>query len=326
MRMKTKVNAAILGLGGIARKMAATVNNTDCAVLCAAASRTLEKAEAFAKEFGVGKAYGSYEEMAADENIDLVYIATPHAFHAENAIMCLNQGKHVLVEKPLAVNAKQAEKVFSLAEEKGLFAGEAMWSRFQPIQKNINEILKSGRIGEVTQVTAFTGGEMTNVKRLTEPELAGGALLDVGIYPLNFASMAINEPLERIDTNAEISEKGVDLQNAFVLTYKSGKMAALGSSMVSEMDSRGVIYGTKGRIEAEFIIDIARITVCAEGKRETTERPPQITGFEYELEAAVKAIERGDTETEEMPHSETLKMLRIMDELRGKWGVRYPFE
>ncbi len=213
MRMKTKVNAAILGLGGIARKMAATVNNTDCAVLCAAASRTLEKAEAFAKEFGVGKAYGSYEEMAADENIDLVYIATPHAFHAENAIMCLNQGKHVLVEKPLAVNAKQAEKVFSLAEEKGLFAGEAMWSRFQPIQKTINEILKSGRIGEVTQVTAFTGGEMTNVKRLTEPELAGGALLDVGIYPLNFASMAINEPLERIDTNAEISEKGVDLQN-----------------------------------------------------------------------------------------------------------------
>lgn len=324
--MKTKINVAILGLGGIARKMAATVNNAEYAVLYAAASRTAEKAKAFAEEFGAVKAYGSYEEMADDGNVDLVYIATPHAFHAENAIMCLNHGKHVLVEKPLAVNAEQAEKVFALAEEKGLFAGEAMWSRFQPIQKRINEILNSGVIGEVTQVTAFTGGEMTNVKRLAEPELAGGALLDVGIYPLNFASMAIDEPVERMDTNAEISEKGVDLQNAFVLTYKSGKMAVLGSSMVSEMDSRGVIYGTKGRIEADFIIDIEKITVCSGGKREVTERPPQITGFEYELEAAVKAIECGAAQTEEMPHKETVKMLRIMDALREKWGVRYPFE
>ncbi len=324
--MKTKLNIAILGLGGIARKMAATVKESENAVLYAAASRSIEKAEAFAKEFGAEKAYGSYEEMAADESVDLVYIATPHAFHAENAVMCLENGKHVLVEKPLAVNAEQAERVFSLAERKGLFAGEAMWSRFQPIQKTINEIIKSGRIGEVTQVTAFTGGEMTNVKRLTEPELAGGALLDVGIYPLNFASMAINEPVARIDTNAELSEKGVDLQNAFILTYESGKMAVLGSSMVSEMDSKGVIYGTEGRIEAEFIIDIFRITVYADGKKEITERPPQTTGFEYELEAAIKAIERGDTQTEEMPHGETVKMLGIMDELRKRWGVRYPFE
>ncbi len=324
--MKTKLNIAILGLGGIARKMAATVKGSENAVLYAAASRSIEKAEAFAKEFGAEKAYGSYEEMAADESVDLVYIATPHAFHAENAVMCLENGKHVLVEKPLAVNAEQAERVFSLAERKGLFAGEAMWSRFQPIQKTINEIIKSGRIGEVTQVTAFTGGEMTNVKRLTEPELAGGALLDVGIYPLNFASMAINEPVARIDTNAKLSEKGVDLQNAFILTYESGKMAVLGSSMVSEMDSKGVIYGTEGRIEAEFIIDIFSITIYADGKREITERPPQTTGFEYELEAAIKAIERGDTQTEEMPHGETVKMLGIMDELRKRWGVRYPFE
>lgn len=320
------LNIAILGLGGIAQKMAYTVNKTEYAVLCAAASRSREKAEAFAKNFGCAKAYGSYEEMARDGSVDMVYIATPHAFHAENAIMCLEHGKHVLVEKPLAVNAKQAERVFAFAEEKGLFAGEAMWSRFQPIQKTLNEIIASGKIGEVTQVTAFTGGAMTNVPRLREPELAGGALLDVGIYPLNFASMVIDEPIVRIDGSAVISDKGVDLKNGFVLTYKSGKMAVLGSSMVSEMDSRGVVYGTKGRIEAEFIIDIFRLTVYTEGKREVIDRPAQINGFEYELESAVRAVENGKTESEEMPHKETLKMLGIMDRLREMWGVRYPFE
>lgn len=320
------INIAILGLGGIARKMADTVNKTGFAKLYAAASRSMEKAEAFAKEFGAEKAYGSYEEMVKDSNIDLVYIATPHAFHAENALLCLEHGKHVLAEKPLAVNKKQAEKVFALAKEKGLFAGEAMWSRFQPIQKTLNRILDSGKIGEVTQVTAFTGGAMTNVPRLAEPELAGGALLDVGIYPLNFASMAINEPVVKAEGSAVLSEKGVDLKNGFVLTYESGKMAVLGSSMVSEMDSRGVIYGTKGRIEADFIIDIFRLRVFADGKTEVIERPEQITGFEYELEAAVRAIEAGGTEFKEMPHSETVKMLEIMDKLRENWGVRYPFE
>lgn len=320
------LNIAILGLGGIARKMAYTVNKTEYAVLYAAASRGIEKANAFVKEFGAVKAFGSYEEMAADDKVDLVYIATPHAFHAENALMCLEHGKHVIVEKPLAVNSSQAEKVFALAEKKGLFAGEAMWSRFQPIQKNLNDIISSGKIGQVTQVTAFTGGAMTSVPRLAQPELAGGALLDVGIYPLNFASMAINEPITKIDGHAVLSEKGVDLKNGFVLTYESGKMAVLGSSMVSEMDSRGVIYGTMGRIEAEFIIDISRLIIYADGKTEVIERPPQITGFEYELKSAIDAISSGKMESEEMPHSETVKMLGIMDRLREMWGVRYPFE
>ena len=321
-----KPNIAILGLGGIARKMAYTVNKTDFAALYAAASRSIDKAEAFAKDFGAKKAYGSYEEMVSDSKVDLVYIATPHAFHAEYALMCLEHGKHVLVEKPLAVNKAQAERVFGLAERKGLFAGEAMWSRFQPIQKTLNEIINSGRIGEVTQVTAFMGGAMTHVPRLAEPGLAGGALLDVGIYPLNFASMIIDEDIARIDGNAVLSDKGVDLKNGFVLTYKSGKMAVLGSSMVSEMDARGVVYGTKGRIEAELIFDILRLNVIGEGGSEVIERPEEITGFEYELEAAVRAIGEGKTEFEEMRHSETIKMLGIMDKLREQWGVRYPFE
>lgn len=321
-----EIKAAILGLGGIAQKMADTVNKTEGVVLYAAASRSLDKALDFAEKYGAEKAYGSYEEMAADKEVQLVYIATPHAFHAENALLCLNQGKHVLVEKPLAVNAQQAQQVFKTAKEKGLFAGEAMWSRFMPIQKKLKEIVDSGIIGEVTCVTANTGGRMTHVPRLTEPSLAGGALLDVGIYPLNFASMIMDAPVINMETSAVLSDKGVDAQNAFVLTYPEGKMAVLGSSMISEMDSRGVIYGTKGRIEAEFIIDISKLTVYSPAGTEVIERPPQTTGFEYELTAALRAIESGKIQTEEMPHSETVKMLRIMDGLRGRWGVRYPFE
>lgn len=321
-----EIRAGILGLGGIARKMAHTINKTDGVTLYAVASRSIDKALDFAEAYGAVKAYGSYEEMARDGRVDLVYIATPHAFHAENALMCLENGKHVLVEKPLAVNAEQALKVFAASKQKNLFAGEAIWSRYQPIQKTLNEIIDSGTIGEVTSVTAFTGGRMTDVPRLTEPELAGGALLDVGIYPLNFASMIIKEPVVRVDANAVLSEKGVDLQNSFILSYGSGKIATLGSSMISEMDSRGVVYGTKGRIEAEFIIDIARLTVYAGGKTEVTERPAQTTGFEYELMSAVRAIEEGKIQPDEMPHSETVKMMRIMDGLRRRWGVVYPFE
>lgn len=321
-----EIKAAILGLGGIAQKMADTINKTEGVTLYAAASRSIDKALAFAEKYGAEKAYGSYEEMAEDEDVQLVYIATPHAFHSENALMCLEHGKHVLVEKPLAVNAQQAEEVFGKAREKGLFAGEAMWSRFMPIQKKLKEIIDSGIIGEVTCVTANTGGAMTQVPRLTEPELAGGALLDVGIYPLNFASMAIDAPVINMETSAVLSDKGVDAQNAFVLSYPQGKMAILGSSMISEMDSRGVIYGTKGRIEAEFIIDISKLTVYSSAGVQVIERPTQVTGFEYELTAALKAIEGGKVQTEEMPHSETVKMLRITDGLRRRWGVRYPFE
>lgn len=321
-----EIKVGILGLGGIARKMAATVLQTDGAALYAVGSRDAGKAAAFAEEFEAAKAYGTYEELAADPEVQLIYIATPHAFHADNALLCIEHGKHVLIEKPAAANKKQAERVFGKAREKGLFAGEAMWSRFQPIQRTLEETVNSGAIGEVTCVTANTGGAMTEVPRLALPELAGGALLDVGIYPLNFASMIISEPIKKITGAAVLTEKGVDGQNAFVITYESGKMAILGSSMLSEMDSRGVVYGTKGRIEADFVINISSLKIITPEGEKTVARPPQKTGFEFELTAAINAIRSGSCEYPEMPHSETLRMLEIMDGLREEWGVRYPFE
>ena len=319
--------AAILGTGIIARKMAYTLNEMEGVRLYAVASRTAEKAEAFANEFGAEKAYGSYEEMAKDSGIDLVYVATPHSLHAENALLCLEHGRNVLVEKPFAVNARQAEEVFAKAREKGLFAGEAMWARFKPIQKTLQKLIKEDRIiGEVTCVTANTGGQLTHVPRLVEPELAGGALLDVGIYPLNFASMMIDSEIERIDSHAVLTDKGVDAQNGFVITYKDGKMAILGSSMVSEMNSLGVVYGTDGRIEADYILDIGKITVIKGDWRQEYPSPRQISGFEFEVEDALKAIEEGRCESRVMPHNEVIRMMSIMDGLREEWGVKYPFE
>lgn len=324
--MENKIKVGILGLGTIARKMALTVNESDCAVLYSVGSRSSEKAEDFAAEFGASKAYGSYEELAEDDKTELIYIATPHAFHFDNALMCLKKGKHVLIEKPAAVNARQAEIIFSYAKEKRLFAGEAMWSRFQPVQRTLEELIKTGAIGEVTCVCANTGGRMTSVPRLVMPELAGGALLDVGIYPLNFASMIINEPVVNITGTACLTDKGVDGQNGFILTYESGKMAILGSSMLSEMDSMGIVYGTEGRIEADGVINISSFKVINKDGIKTITRPYQHTGFEFELNAAVKAIKEGESEFPEMPHNETVKMLSIMDRLRSDWGVKYPFE
>lgn len=319
-------NLGIIGLGHIANKMADTAVKTDGVRLYAVASRTLEKAEEFGKSRGAIKCYGSYEELAEDKDVDLIYIATPHAFHSDIALMCLDKGKNVLIEKPAAVNGRQAREIFKKAEEKNLFAGEAMWSRFLPLQKTVNDIIKSGEIGEVVSVTANTGGYLSNVPRLILPELAGGALLDVGIYSLNFASMIIDEPIEKISTDAILTEKGIDAQNAFIITYKSGKMAILGSSILSESDLKAVVYGTKGRIEGDFIFNFSKIKVITPEGNRITEKPKQITGFEYELLSAVKAISEGKTESPEMPHSETVKMLDIMDRLRNEWGVRYPFE
>lgn len=316
----------IIGTGTIARKMAHTVNETPNTQLYAIASRTLEKAQSFANEFNAPIAYGSYEQLAKDENVDLIYIATPHTFHAENALMCLEHGRNVLVEKPFAVNAKQAEEVFAKAREKGLFAGEAMWTRFAPLQKEMQKLIKEGVIGEVTSVTASAGGFLTDVPRLVEPALAGGALLDIGIYPLNFASMIIHSEIDRIDTHAVLTDKGVDAQNAFIITYKDGKMAALFSSILSEAGWNGVIYGTEGRIEVEYFLDIRKITIVKNYKRRELLPPLQINGFDFELNAALDAIANGKCETEEMPHSETVKMLKIMDYLRSRWGVKYPFE
>jgi predicted dehydrogenase len=319
---------AILGAGYIAAIMASTLTRMDEVTAYAVASRDYNKAEIFVKDFGFTKAYGSYEEMLLDPEVDLVYIATPHSHHYEHVKLCLNYGKHVLCEKAFAVNAKQAEEMFALAVEKKLLLTEAIWTRYMPLRKTLDDIIASGIIGNVSILTANLGYVINNKPRLIQPSLAGGALLDVGVYPINFALMAFGNDIERITSTAVLTDKGIDAQNSITLIYKDGKMAVLNSSMLSQTDRQGIISGDKGFLVAENINNCERIRIYNLDRKEIAcyQAPKQITGYEYEVKACIRAIKEGKLECEEMPHSETMRVMELMDGLRKEWGVIYPGE
>lgn len=324
----TYMKMAILGAGSIAKSMAATINKMEEVTNYAVASRNYKNAEDFAKEFKFTKAYGSYEEMLSDPEVDLVYIATPHSHHYQHVKLCLNHGKHVLCEKSFAVNAKQAEEMITLAEEKKLLLTEAIWTRYMPLRKTLDKVIDSGIIGKTSVLTANLGYVINHIPRLIEPYLAGGALLDVGVYTINFALMAFGNDIETITSTAVITDKGVDSQNSITLIYKDGRMAVLNSTILSQTDRQGIISGNKGFIIAENINNCERIKVYDLDRKEIAsyEAPKQISGYEYEVRACIKAIHAGKLECEEMPHSETIKVMKIMDSLRKEWGVVYPCE
>jgi predicted dehydrogenase len=323
-----KTKMAILGAGAIARLMAETISKMENVDAYAITARDLERAEKFANEFGFEKAYGSYEEMLKDEKVDVVYIATPHSHHYEHSIMCLNHGKHVLCEKAFTANAKQAEEVIKLAESKGLLITEAIWTRYMPMAKTLNELIESGIIGEVTSLNTNLGYVMTHKARLMKPELAGGALLDVGVYTLNFASMIFGDKIKSMSSSVIKTESGVDAQNSITLCFEDGKMAILNSSMLAITDRQGVINGNKGYIVVENINNYEKIRVFSLDRKEIAvyDAPEQITGYEYEVESAIRSIKNKEIECPEMPHKETIRIMKLMDSLRYEWGVRYPFE
>ncbi|MDR1747679.1 MAG: Gfo/Idh/MocA family oxidoreductase [Spirochaetaceae bacterium] len=323
-----KIGMGFIGAGGIARKMADTIIRMDSVKPCAVAARDAERAQRFAAEFGFEKSYGSYDEMLDDPEVELVYIATPHSHHFDHAKLCLENGKHVLCEKAFTANAQQAEALIELARGKGLLLAEAIWTRYMPLSATLSTLLTDGVIGTVSALTANLGYLISTKERIKEPALAGGALLDVGVYPLNFALMALGADIERIVSAAVKMETGVDAQNCFTLCYRDGKMAILNSSALTQTDRRGVIYGDMGNIIVDNINNPDRLRIIGNDGQEkgAYERPSQISGYEYEVEAAVRAIREGAVECAEMPHSEILRVMKIMDSLRAEWGIRYPFE
>ncbi len=321
------MKVGILGAGNIARKMAATVNGMNNVTLGAVASRSMEKARAFAEEFSAEKYYDSYEALAADSEIDLIYVATPHSHHYEHALLCLNAGRNVLCEKAFTANYKQAKELIALAESKGLYIGEAIWTRYLPMRFKLDEIIASGVIGEISSLTANLGYSIAHVERLVKPELAGGALLDLGVYTINFALMAFGTDIKEIKSSCVKNEYGVDTHNTVVIDYNNGRTAILHSNMNANTDLKGIIYGNKGRIEFENVNNCEGINVYLnDGTVTRCETPEQITGFEYQIEASLEAIREGRTECGQMPHSEILRVMKIMDGLRAEWGIRYPFE
>lgn len=323
-----KWNMAILGAGKIANVMAEAINGLEQVNAYAIASRSIEKAEQFADKWHFQKAYGSYEELVNDPEVELVYIATPHSHHYEHARLCVEHGKPVLVEKAFTANAKQAADLIHLAEEKKVFLTEAIWTRYLPAADIIRKLLADGTIGDPLRLTAEFSVPLTHKQRMYDPALAGGALLDLGVYALTFASMYFGDDIMKVESECEKYETGVDATDHIHYTYRDGKEAYLHTSFVTGPVNEGTIIGTAGSIRVESLNNYSAIQLYdKDGElRENLEIPAQINGYEYEVLACIRALEEGKTECEEMPHRETLEIMSRMDELRAAWGVVYPFE
>ena len=345
---------AILGCGHIATKMAAAVKALEkrgMGVECyAVASRTLDKAKKFAGDYGFGRAYGSYEELAQDPNVDLIYIATPHSEHYSNILLCLEHGRNLLVEKAFTANALMASEVIALAEEKGVFMSEAMWTRFLPAVQMVKDWILAGKIGKVKSVEADFSMPLSHIERLKKPALAGGALLDLGIYSLTFADIFLTDPeiCREIPASAGMTSgknsvanhvvqtktkcvkfhTGVDATDWIDLVYAGGQVAHLKTSMVAPLKNEGVIYGSEGFIRVQNLNDMVEIQLFdGAGTLVESVKPPRIENcYEYEVLGCKAALEKGLKECPEMPHSKTMQIMTQMDKLRESWGVVYPFE
>lgn len=318
----------VIGAGHIAEKIVRTLTEMAGFECRAIASRSLKKAEAFACAYGIQKAYGSYEELLKDSDIDLVYIATPHSHHYDVTKKAVLAGKPCLVEKAFMPNARMAEELLRLSEERGVFLAEAIWPRYQPSRRIIDRIISEGEIGEVKLINGSLAYMTSHKERIIRPELCGGALLDVGVYALNFMFMIHDAPIQSISTSCIRSESGVDLTNSMSFIFEDGVMANLQSSACCDTDKLGIVSGTEGFLTVDNINNPQLIRVYAHRGELIREIrvPEQISGYEYQFSACREAISAGLVEPADMPHSEILKLMRIMDRLRHEWGVVYPMD
>ena len=321
-----KFKVGIIGAGHIACKMAQTLCEMEGVEPYAVASRNYENAQGFADEWGFTRAYGSYDDLVNDPEVELIYIATPHSHHYEQARMCLEKGKPVLCEKAFTANAREAESLFKLAKEKQVFITEAIWTRYMPFSQTLRELVNSGTLGRVMMLTASIGYPVSGKERIYNLNLCGGALLDIGVYPINFALMLFGNEITGITSACVKGTTGVDLQNSITFVYKNHRMAALQMTAFCSNDRQGIISGDKGYIIVDNINNPQEAVVYSANHEEISRHycPPQITGFEYQVQASIDAIRQGKIETPYMPHSETLRVMRLLDDLRYEWGIRFP--
>ena len=318
----------IIGAGWIAEKMAAALSPLNDYCVYAIASRSLEKAEEFARTWDIPKAYGSYEEMVMDPDVDLVYIATPHSHHYPHTRLALEHGKHVLVEKAFTANAAEAEELLAMARSKGLFITEAIWTRYMPLSHKVKELMESGIIGEPRVLTATLCYMMEFKERIVRPELCGGALLDLGVYSLNFARMYFGTDIVRTVSNVHIGPTGMDMHESISLSYADGKMANLQAGALCLNDRQGIISGTEGYIRVDNINCPEVVEVYRNYELVARYEKPEdmVNGYEYQVYECKRCIEEGLLESPMMPHHETLSIMLQMDALRKEWGVEYPMD
>jgi predicted dehydrogenase len=318
----------ILGTGSIAHKFGTGLSAAPGAELIAVGSRTQGAADQFAAKFNVPHRHASYEALANDPDVDAIYVATPHPFHAENSILCLEAGKAVLCEKPFTINVKQADSVIALARQKHLFLMEAMWTRYLPAIVRLRELIASGTIGELRMLTADFGfrTEFNPQGRLFNPALGGGGLLDVGVYPVSLAFMLFGAPA-RITSTVHLGDTGVDEQAAWLFGYDGGEIAVMSSAIRTNTPHEAVISGTKGIIRVPDWWHADKLIVQPSGKpAETMNVPFEGNGYNYEALEVARCLHAGKLESDIMPLDETRAIMAAMDTIRAEWGLKYPGE
>jgi dihydrodiol dehydrogenase / D-xylose 1-dehydrogenase (NADP) len=329
--MNKTIKWGILGTGRISRAFAEGLKFAANGQLQGVASRSKTNAERFAEEWKVPQAFENYQQLAESAEIDAVYIATPHTEHAKNSILCMKHGKAVLCEKPFAINSAEVEKMIGQAKESKVLLMEGMWSRFPPLMDKLREILSSGKIGEIRTLQAdfgFRPPTRDPKGRLFNPELAGGSLLDIGIYPISLASMVMGRP-ESFIADWHCGPTGVDEQASLVLKYKNGGMSLLHSSLESQTRQDAFISGTEGNILIHkqcWKPQKMTVEFIGSGKTEITEMPFEGNGFNYEAEAFGELMFSDQKESPIMPLKESLEIMKLMDEVRSSWGLKYPGE
>lgn len=322
------IRVGIIGAGWIACKMAEALAPLPDAKVLAIASRSQQKADDFARQYGIERAYGSYEQLVSDADVDLVYIATPHSHHYQHTRLAIEHNKPVLVEKAFTSNAREAEELIAMARERNLFITEAIWTRYMPLSHKVAELMLSGIIGEPRILTATLCYMMEHKERIVRPELCGGALLDLGVYVLNFARMYFGTDIVRTVTNCHLGPTGMDMMESISLSFADGKMANLQSGCLTLNDRQGIISGTDGYIRVDNVNCPELIEVWRNYELvERIERPADmVNGYEYQVLECKRCLERGLLESPMMPHAETISIMRQMDALRQEWGVKYPWE
>ena len=324
----TPLKWGILGAGAIAKRFCSDVIPLPDHEIHAVGSRDKEKADAFGEPFRAEVAYGSYEELVNDPDVDVIYVATPHTFHKEHALLALNAGKPVLCEKPFTINANEAEAVIKVAREKNLFLMEGMWSRCFPALQKAREIIQSGQIGQARQLQADFGfrAGVNPEGRLFDPKLGGGGLMDVGVYVVSLASFFFGTP-DRITSLANMGSTGVDEEAALLLGYEGGEMAVLSTAVRLNTPQVATLLGTDGKLVIEgpwWKADA--LTVSAKGQEERIAFPFKGGGFQFEAMHVAECLRTGKKESPLIGLEETLQIMKTLDTLRAQFGLKYPME
>jgi len=325
----SRVRWGILGAGSIAGRFSEALASLPEAETLAVGSRSQDTADRFAGAHGFARAYPSYEELASDPDVDVVYVATPHPFHADNAELCLRAGKAVVCEKPFTVNAGEARRLAGLARERGLFLMEGMWTRFFPLMGRLRAAISDGAIGEPRMVTVDFGfrAPLDRSSRLFDPGLGGGAMLDVGVYCVSFASMTLGRPVRGTGLS-HLGETGVDEQFAAALEHGEGRISSITAGTRTASPHEATVLGTEGyaRIHSPWWQPEA-MTISRPGERDEVVREATAdNGFRYEAAEVMRCLVAGERESSVMPLDETVAVLEAMDGIRASWGLRYPGE